>query len=199
MTLLRRLLPALFALMAFAAPAPVFAQAPLKAPLVAYIDMREIMRDSAAGKTVQDYFNGKRKALREQIGAEEKKVRAAWDELNRQKSILAPQALQARERSFRELEAAARGTAAKLDQDFARDLRAVQAEFQRVVNEKLNVIFNALMSEKGIDLIVANEAVVMARKEYDVTPDVLKRLNKALPKVDIKALAAKAAAAKAKN
>lgn len=163
-----------------------------KAPVTAVIDMRVVQRDSIAGKAWQDYYNAKRKTFKDQIGVEEKAVRSAWDELSRQRSILAPQAFQARERAFREMEAAASGRIRVLEQQLTREMRATQAELGKEMDSALAPILEKIIKAKGIDIIVKKDDLIFVRKEFDLTPEVLKQLDKALPNLDISALAAKA-------
>jgi Skp family chaperone for outer membrane proteins len=168
------------------------AQNALKPPVTAILDMRIILRDSIAGKAWQDYYNAQRKSHKDQIAAEEKALRTAWDELNRQKSILAPQAFQTRERSFKEMEAAARRKIGAMEQELSRSLRATLAEVRKAMDEKLGPILDQMVKDRGIDMIIANQDLIFFRKDYDVTGEVLQRLNKALPRLDVPALAAKA-------
>ncbi len=168
------------------------AQAQSKAAVTAVLDMRVIHGNSIAGKTWQEYFNTRRKEFKDRIAAEEKSLRSAWDELNRQRSILSPEAFQARERTFKEMEAAANGRAQVLDQQLSREVRATRAEFDKAVEDALEPILESVIKAKGIDIILKREGVFFSRKEFDITSDVLARLDKAMPRVDIKALAAKA-------
>jgi outer membrane protein len=192
MNSLRRMILALFCAVLFgiSVPADTFAQN--KVPKTAVLDMRAVLRDSTAGKSWQDYYNAKRKEHKDRIAAEEKSVRAAWDELNRQRSILAPQAFQVRERAFRDLETAARGRVGVAEQQLARELRTTQAEVRKVMDAKLEVILEQMIKERGIDIIIAKDDLVFSRKEFDLTAEVIKRLNAALPKLDVAAIAAKA-------
>jgi Skp family chaperone for outer membrane proteins len=168
------------------------AQNSLKPPVTAILDMRIILRDSIAGKAWQDYYNAQRKSHKDQIAAEENALRKAWDDLNRQKSILAPQAFQTRERSFKEMEAAARRKIGAMEQELSRSLRATLAEVRKAMDEKLGPILDQMVKDRGIDMIIANQDLIFFRKDYDVTGEVLRRLNKALPRLDVPALAAKA-------
>ncbi len=192
MTSLRRFILAFICAAMFGVTVPSGAFAQSKVPKTAVLDMRAVLRDSVAGKTWQDYYNAKRKEHKDRIAAEEKNVRAAWDELNRQRSILAPQAFQVRERAFRDLETAARGRVGVAEQQLARELRATQAEVRKIMDAKLEVILEEMIKERGIDIIIAKDDLVFSRKEFDLTAEVMKRLNAALPKLDVAALAAKA-------
>jgi len=168
------------------------AQTAPKMPVTGILDMRVILRDSHVGKAWQAYFESKRKAHKDAIAVEEKKLRTAWDELNRQRSVMAPQAFQARERAFREMEAAAKGKIGQLEQSMNASLRATLSEVRKTMDGKLGTILDGLVQEKKIDLILSNQDIVYFRKELDITQEVLKRFDKALPSIDIPALAAKA-------
>ena len=190
---LRRVLAAFLIALFLTAPLSVAqAQSGPRAPIIAVFDSRVILRDSIVGKAWQDYFNSKRKAHKDAIATEEKKLRTAWDELNRQRSIMAPQAFQARERSFRDMESAAKGRIGQMDQDVGRQLRATLGEVQKRMDSKLGPIVDQLVKERSIELILPAQGIaLLVRKDLDITPEVLKRFDKALPKLDIPALAAK--------
>jgi Skp family chaperone for outer membrane proteins len=191
---LRRILTALAIALFLAAPlSAARAQGTPKAPVIAVFDSRVILRDSIVGKAWQEYYNAKRKGHKDSIATEEKKLRTAWDELNRQRSILAPQAFQVRERAFRDMESAAKNRIGQMDQELGRSLRATLGEVQKRMDAKLGPIVDQIVEERSIELILPAQGVaLLVRKDLDITPEVLKRFNKALPKLDIPALAAKA-------
>ena len=190
---LRRVLAAFVIALFLTAPlSAAQAQSAPRAPIIAVFDSRVILRDSIVGKSWQEYFNSRRKAHKDAIATEEKKLRTAWDELNRQRSIMAPQAFQARERSFRDMESAAKGRIAEMDQDVGRRLRATLGEVQKRMDSKLGPIVDQIVKERSIELILPAQGIaLLVRKDLDITPEVLKRFDKALPKLDIQALAAK--------
>ncbi len=177
------------------APMPVQAQAAnqrLKAPVIAILDMRVVKRDSISGKAVQAFLNGKRRAHKDLIAAEEKALRSAWEELSRQRSILSPQAFQVRERAFREKETAAKRKIVALEQALQRDLRATLIEVDKIVGEKMRPIIDQVIESKGIDIIMANQDLIYAKATYNITGEILKGIDKVLPSLDVQALANKA-------
>lgn len=166
----------------------------LTPPIVATLDMRAVTRDSAAGKSIQSYVNARRKIQKDRIAKEEQSLRAAWDELSRQRSILSPQAFQQREREFRTKEASAKRNIAQGEQELQRELRATLTEARRLVDSTLRPILDKLIAAKGIDIIVASQDLIYTSAKYDLTKQVLRELDKKLPRLDVKALAAKAKA-----
>ncbi len=177
------------------APLPAHSQAAgqqLKAPVIAILDMRVVKRDSISGKAVQNFLNGKRRAHKELIGAEEKVLRSAWEELSRQRSILSPQAFQVRERAFREKETAAKRKIVALEQALQRDLRATLIEVDKIVGEKMRPIIDQVIANRGIDILIANQDLIYFKPAYNITGEILKGIDKALPRLNVEALANKA-------
>jgi outer membrane protein len=183
--------------LALLAPGTVSAQqgskGKLKPPVIAVLDMRVIMRESIAGKAWQAYYEKQVKGHRDEIAAMEKQLRPAWDELQRQKTILAPQAFEGREREFRQKEAAANGQLARDEQQLSQHLQRTFHEVQRVVLGKLRPIRDRIVAEKGLDMVIfMNPDMNYLAPRYDITREVLVELNRALPKLDVQALAKKA-------
>ena len=191
-----RVLAAALATVALWSAAPVNAQsadAKLAPPVIALLDMRVVMRESHAGKAWQAYYNSKVKQHKDNIAAEEKALRPAWEELQRQRAIMAPQAFQQREREFREKEAAVNRKIAGAEQEMTIELRSTSDQVRHAIEEKLRPIRDRIVAERGIDIIfLASPDLSYVSKPYDITPIVLERLNKSLPKLDVRGLAKKA-------
>lgn len=166
----------------------------LAPPVIATLDMRVVTRDSAAGKSIQAYVNDRRKVQKDRIAKEEQALRAAWEELSRQRSILSPQAFQQRERDFRTKEATAKRNIAQGEQELQRELRATLTEARKLVDRNLRPILDKLIAAKGIDIIVATQDLIYTSSKYDLTKQVLRELDQKLPRLDMRALTAKAKA-----
>lgn len=191
----------LTAAMLLAPASAVKAQQPgadgLAAPVIAVLDMRVIMRESVAGKAWQKYYNSQVKAHKNEIAAKEKALRPAWEELQRQRSIMAPDAFKQREREFREKEAAANREIQASEQELTVSLRNTFNEVRQVIEGHLRPIRDQIVKERGIDMIfLYSPDLNYVSEPYDITKTVLTRLDRRLPKIDIPALAKKAAAKK---
>ncbi len=175
------------------APATAHAQdKKLKAPVIAVLDMRVIMRESHAGKAWQVYYNKEVKAQKEEISSMEKELRPAWEELQRQKTILAPQAFQTREREFRQKEASANSRISSAEQQRGQNLQRTFHEVQQVIFNKLRPIRDKIVAEKGIDMVIfLNPDINYVAGRYDITKEVLTQLDRDLPKLDVPAIAKK--------
>lgn len=193
MTAIGRYFGVLAVALALLAPGTAHAQdKKLKAPVIAVLDMRVIMRDSRAGKAWQVYYSREVKAQKEEISSMEKELRPAWEELQRQKTILAPQAFQAREREFRQKEAAANSKISGAERQRGENMQRTFNEVKRVIFSKLAPIRDKIVAEKGIDMVIfLNPDINYVAGRYDITKEVLTQLDHDLPKLDVPAIAKK--------
>ncbi len=157
------------------------AAARLSAPVVAVVDMRAIMRDSLAGKSIQDQFDDLRRVFQKELDKKEKSFRAAREELDRQRSILAPDALRQRqsrlEQRFTNLQ--------RSMQVRKKELEGTVADARRILNRHLQKVFEGLIEDRGIDILVARQQLIWFDPAFDITEETLKRLNKVLPSITI--------------
>jgi Skp family chaperone for outer membrane proteins len=177
------------------ATGPVLAQSkqpPLKPPVVVMLDTQEIQRTSAAGKSLQVFVDARRKLHKSRLVAEEKILRKEWDELTRQRSILAPQAYQQRERAFRTKETAAKRKVAALEQALNYELRVTLAAVSKILDQKMRPILDKIVKAKGIDIIMMKQSLVYVGVKYNITAEVLQEVDKSLPTLDVEAVSLKA-------
>src|SRR5689334_14741594 len=95
-------------LCALLAPATVLAQQPAAAaaspgvPVILVVDVQMIRRDSKAAKGIAQQAEQQRQAYTKEISKTEADLRAAHDELERQRSILSPEAYGQKMRDFQQ-------------------------------------------------------------------------------------------------
>ncbi|HEY0525400.1 MAG TPA: OmpH family outer membrane protein [Stellaceae bacterium] len=150
------------------------------------VDVSALMRDSKAAKSIaqqmEQFHNGFTKDLQKQEGD----LRAAKEEIDRQRTILAPDVLNERVKDFQqkyvELE---RNSQAK------RDVlaRTNQTAMKQVV-DKMLLIVSDIATERKANIVLPKSEVVLVDKGLDVTDETMKRLDQALPAVTVKLEAA---------
>ncbi len=161
---------------------PVAAGAPVgRAPAILVVDRGAIVRTSAAGKDLIRQIDEFGKAMEAKYGEEEKKLRADAQELQEQAGVLSPEARQKKEKELRD-----RGEALQ------RKVQEEQAEIQNGINiarteieKALGPILNTLFSERGATIMLDRGAIVLGSVDIDVTGEVIKRLDQALPSVTV--------------
>lgn len=178
---LRHVLNLAVAAMIFAAtPAPGRAQ---EAPTVrlAILDVGRALRDASAVKGIRSQLTTYMDAYRADTQKEEQSLRGAQEELGRKRTILSPEAFAA-ERT--KLEKRLADAQAKV-QDRRQSLERVHAEAMQKVQDVLANIVTAVASERNLTLILRKDQTVFAASSYEITDEVLKRLDKQMPSVKI--------------
>lgn len=157
---------------------PVHAQETVS-PVFAIIDVQRVLRESTAVKSLTQAIGAQRDKYQEEIRAKEDALRTTDKELARQRTILAAQVFAEKRRELeqkvaslqREVKERKRG----LDQLFSKGMSQVQAELADVATE--------IAEERGLDLVLSKASVVLVKPKFELTNDVLERLNERLPEL----------------
>ena len=169
---------ALIALVSFTAPA--FAEDAKQT--IAVVNIQQIMRDSAAAKSVREQLEGKQKAFQADITKKEESLQKEDQELAKQQSVLSKDAFAAKAKAFRskatEVQKEVQAKKALLDSGFEHSLNDIQ--------KAVNGIIADMAKEKGFTLAVPTSQVLYADEKMDISKEVLERLNKKLPTLSVK-------------
>lgn len=151
-------------------------------PKIAIVDIQSILRDSLSSKEARKKMDAI--ALQEQslISSEENKLRKEDQELQQQRSILAPdvflQRQQKLQKEIRKLQKRSRNLNQVLDKSFRRTINKIQI----VLLDELR----KLTEELKINMILPRSQIVIAVDDFEITDLALQRLNKRLPSIDLK-------------
>ncbi len=163
------------------APAPRGPVEPLAAPLIIVIDFQEVLRNSAAAKSIQQQLERTRSSYQEDINKKERDLRAAEQELGQQRAVLAPEAFQQRRRDFEtrvaDVQREVSGKKRQLDQAFEENLSKVREQLITIVDE--------LAKETKANMVISKAAIVIVEKKYDLTGEALSRLDKKISSVKL--------------
>jgi outer membrane protein len=162
-----------------AAQTPATPTSPLS---IIVVDVNALMHDSKAAKSIaqqmEQFNNGFTKDLQKQ----ESDLRAQREEIDRQRTILAPDALNERVKDFQQkymdLE---RNTQTK------REIlaRTNQTAMKQVV-DKMLVIVSDIATERKANIVLPKSEVVLVDKGLDITEETMKKLDQVLPAVTVK-------------
>ncbi len=171
-----------FALAAALALAYAPAASAADAPAIAVVNIQQIMKDSTAAKSVREQLENKQKAFQGEITKKEEQLQKEDQELGKQRSVLAKEAFEEKARAFRtkatDMQKEVQSKKAMLDNGFERAL----SDIQKAVTE----IITDLSKEKGFSLAIPTSQILYADPTMDISSEVLVRLNKKLPKLDVK-------------
>ena len=160
---------------------PRDAAAELQAPVIAVVDVQSILQEAAASKSIQKQLDTQRQTYQNEISKQEEKLRAAEQELNRQRAILSADAFAQKRREFEQqvadVQRSVQGRKRMLDQAFNESMSKVRDTLLDVVAD--------VAGEQKATLVLAKQQVVIVEKSLDLTASVLERLNKKLPTVPV--------------
>lgn len=154
---------------------------PLAAPVVIVIDFQEVLRNSAAAKSIQQQLERTRSTYQEDINKKERDLRAAEQELGQQRAVLAPEAFQQRRRDFET-------RVADVQRDVSSKKRQLDQAFEEnitKVREQLITIVDDLAKETKANMVISRAAVVIVEKKFDLTGEALARLDKKVASVKL--------------
>lgn len=162
-------------------PAPTPAPQPQAAPStmasIAVIDIQAVLRQASAAQALQKQFKEEQDAFQATLEKQQKELKTAEEELERQRASLAPEAFADRRRKFQErvglINAALRDQRRVLDEAF----NAAMAELQT----SLNTVIEDLAKRRGINMVLRKEAVLANLAAFDLTAATLEEFNRRFP------------------
>jgi len=164
---------------------PAVAQTPPPAAQAAIliVDMERLGAESAAGKSGAQQLQSKAQAVQARAKQLGDSLNAEVDAVRRQQqtNAMAPEALQAKERELNQKQNTYRQEIANREQDLARS----QAYVREQIFGAVGPIIQQVMRERGASVVVAREAALAFNQALDVTSEVVRRLDTALPRVSV--------------
>ncbi len=154
---------------------------PLKAPVVAVVDVQRIMQESSASKGIQKAIESQRDSYQKEIQTLEDKLQSAENELRKQQTVLAPDAFAAKRRDFEKQVADVQRTV----QTRKRTLDTAFNDAMGHVQKTMLEIVQDIADERGANVVIPRNLLVLFASNLDVTEPVLERLNKQLPTVAV--------------
>jgi Skp family chaperone for outer membrane proteins len=184
LSLTRRLAAAVIGamLIAIAQVGPLRAQsAPLPAPVILIVDLQQILQDAKAAKGVQAIINQEYSSYTKEVSQQEDELQKARADLERQRTVLAPEAFNTRARDLQqrydELGQVVQGRRQSLQQ-------SLNEAMLQVKNAALTVIAD-IVKERKANLVIEKQAVVFEAEGMDVTADAVARLDQKLASVPV--------------
>ncbi len=154
----RRIVAAAVAVLIALAPVgPLRAQLqPLPAPVILIVDLQQILQDAKAAKAVQAVINQEYSSYTKEVAQQEDELQKSRTELERQRTILAPDAFNTRARDLQqrydELGQVVQGRRQSLQQ-------SLNEAMVKVKNAALEVIADMVKERRG-NLVIEKQAVV---------------------------------------
>lgn len=148
---------------------------------IAVVNIQKIIATSAAAKDVKKQIESKRETYQNAINKEEEKLREQDKELAGQRSLLSAEAYKEKVEEFKKKVAAIQQDVqekrGQMDRAYAKSLSRIQQISVDVITE--------ICKAKGFSLAVPSNGVLFAETELDISDEVLKEVNKRLPKLTV--------------
>ena len=145
------------------------------------VDLNEITRKSLMSKDIARQIDSKRRGFRNEIKNEEEKLRSDNDELQKQRVLLSPEALQEKFRALQQRQTALQRKVQQRNQEFIRLRSFATREFEK---ERAKAVMDVTKKHK-FTLVIRRREVVVRADFLDITGLVLETLNKRKTKFNI--------------
>jgi Skp family chaperone for outer membrane proteins len=158
---------------------PALAQAPAPGPNILVVDVPLVLRESKVGKSIGQQLTQQQSVYQKDISTQERELANAGSELKRQEQILARDAYEARARELQQ-------RADELQRNVGGKRETLQRAEGNAFNETLKTVF-AIVADIAKErrathvLIRSPQIVAYVDPQFDVTNEVLQRLDQRLP------------------
>ena len=174
------LLAALAVALAAGAPAAL-AQRKMPAPTIAVVDLQAVMQSSDAAKGIRAQIQKAQSTFQQSLQGKNDELKKMDQALQQQRSVLAPEAFQQRQRQFEQKVADAQRDVqvrrTKLETAFSGAMQQVETAVVQIVDQ--------LAKEGAYTLVLNKGATIYSQSELDITQEVVRRLNAKLPSVAV--------------
>jgi len=168
------------------APAPA-ATSPALSILV--VDVQALLQNSKSAKMVRQQIEQKRNEYAKEISQQEEGLRHERDALQRQQASLSQEALNQKGREFQqkvnELDRSVQGKRQSLEKSNAEALENIQSVMLKIITE--------IAKERKANLVFQRSELVLFDQGFDVTDQVLQKLDEQLPTLTVNFVAPPAA------
>lgn len=146
---------------------------------IAVINVQQVMNESTAAKSMREQLEKKQNEFQETISKKEKVLQKDDKELSKKRSVLSKEAFEKKLRAFQskatKLQKDVQAKKALLEVSSARALADIQKATTQIISD--------LSKEKGFKVALPTSQILYADDSLDISDEVLKRLNKKLPKL----------------
>ncbi len=166
------------ALLLLSFSAPVQAQ---ESTSIAVVDVQKLLTESKAAKDIQKQLKKYREKFMEHLSKEEQALKKTEKDLIEKKADMAPEDFAKERKAFEEKFLETRRFAQKqkraLDEATVKAMANLEAELYKAVQ--------SIADDKGYDLIISRQNVVLGAKALDISEDAMSKLNDAISKIEL--------------
>jgi len=148
---------------------------------VMVVDVQALLQNSKAAKMVRSQIEQKRGEYTKDISHQEESLRAERDTLQRQQAALSPEALNQKGRDFQQkvndLERNVQGKRQALEKSNGDALQRIQEEMLKIIAD--------IAKQRKANLVFQRTDLVLFDQAFDVTDEVLQKLDEQMPTLTV--------------
>jgi outer membrane protein len=162
-------------------PAPAAAPATPTALNILVVDVQSLLQNSKSAKMVRQQIEQKRAEYAKEISHQEETLRQERDALQRQQSSLSADALNQKGREFQQkvndLDRNVQGKRQSLERSNAEALEKIQEVMLKIITD--------IAKDRKANLVFQRSELVLFDQNFDVTDEVLQKLDEQLPTLTV--------------
>jgi outer membrane protein len=148
---------------------------------VMVVDVQALLQNSKAAKMVRGQIEQKRGEYTKEISHQEESLRAERDALQRQQASLSPESLNQKGRDFQQkvndLERNVQGKRQALEKSNGDALQKIQEEMLKIIAD--------IAKQRKANLVFQRADLVLFDQAFDVTDEVLQKLDEQMPALSV--------------
>jgi outer membrane protein len=149
--------------------------------IVMVVDVQALLQNSKAAKMVRSQIEQKRGEYTKDISHQEESLRSERDALQRQQASLSPEALNQKGRDFQQkvndLERNVQGKRQALEKSNGDALQRIQEEMLKIIAD--------IAKQRKANLVFQRTDLVLFDQAFDVTDEVLQKLDEQMPTLTV--------------
>lgn len=149
---------------------------------VGVVDIDKIIQESTAIASIQKRVEKQKSEYESEINKRQDELKSEQKKIEDKRDILSKEAFEKEAKNF-EKKADALKTYTDKKQN---SLKKAWVDGMGKINDKVKSIVAEIAKEKGIKIVAQSSQILYFEPELDITAEVLKILNKKMPKIDVK-------------
>jgi outer membrane protein len=139
---------------------------------IAYLDLQRVMSETREGRDAQKRLESLRKSRQAELDKSSAELKTVREQIERQRLLLKPDALAAKEREFQEKFSTLQGTYLRLQQDLSTE----EAKAMRRVLGKTHTLAEKIATREGFQLVLEknNAGIIWANRSLDLTNEIVR-------------------------
>ncbi len=163
---------------AFAVLTPAMAYA---ATSVAVLDVQALLTESQAAKSIEKQADERKDKFLAELSKQEQELRDTEKKLSEERASLSKEEFAKTAKEFEEKLMATR----QMAQSTKKIYDEATAKALKQLRDKIYEIAQSIASEKGYNLVISKQSVIVGAQDMDITEESMKRLNESISSVTL--------------